>query len=117
MVTVSRRAFETPTTAKRGAPKRMDKRPTARQLELMRHVQAYTAAHGFSPSRAALCELMSFASVNAAAFHTANLEEAGLVTRTVGCARSIIVTEAGLKALALADAEAAAVAAVAVGEG
>lgn len=69
---------------------------TARQREIIAHIQAFHKAKGYSPSVRDLSDLMGGISTNAIHGHLDACARKGLVSRHPKVARSLTVTEAGL---------------------
>jgi SOS-response transcriptional repressor LexA len=60
---------------------------------LLGMISAHTALHGFAPSQIELQKAMGWGSVRAVQYHLGKMEDAGLIVRTVGKARSLRVVE------------------------
>ncbi len=77
----------------------LDRRPTARQLEVLTVVHAYTVARGFPPSIRDIARLASTSgralSPNGVCDHLNALERRGLLTRQSNTARGFLVTDKG----------------------
>lgn len=76
-----------------------DKRPTARQLEVLRFVYSYTSDHGFPPSLREIGKAFGFKSTNSVSDHLKYLERKGFIRRHAIISRSTVVTRAGFQAL------------------
>lgn len=73
--------------------------PSPRQMDLLRAVEKYQRAMGFAPTNRELCELLEVRSTNGVAEMIRALERKGLLMRTRGCARTLLLTSAGQRQL------------------
>ncbi|MBS1218386.1 MAG: lexA [Proteobacteria bacterium] len=62
---------------------------TARQVEILRLIEAHVEDSGFPPTRAEICSAMGFSSPNAAETHLRALERKGVIAMTSGASRGI----------------------------
>lgn len=69
-------------------------------LRVLKAIHTFRAHHGFSPTIRELCVLLEIASTHAISCHFEALERHGLITRQFAQARTTVLTEAGLKAVA-----------------
>jgi repressor LexA len=74
--------------------------PTPRQLEALAIIKTFTEAAGYPPTLRDLCTRMGMKSTNAADTHLVALEKKGLLVREPRLSRSMVITPAGLEALA-----------------
>lgn len=65
---------------------------TARQIEILRLIEAHVEESGFPPTRAEICTAMGFSSPNAAETHLRALERKGVIEMTSGASRGIRLT-------------------------
>lgn len=66
---------------------------TARQIEILRLIEAHVEDSGFPPTRAEICSAMGFSSPNAAETHLRALERKGVIEMTSGASRGIRLTQ------------------------
>lgn len=66
---------------------------TARQIEILRMIEAHVEESGFPPTRAEICSAMGFSSPNAAETHLRALERKGVIEMTSGASRGIRLTQ------------------------
>lgn len=74
---------------------------TDRQLDALRAIANYTAAHGYAPGIRDLCDLLGTSSTNGAADTVRALTRKGLLASDPMVARSLRVTEHGRIVLGL----------------
>lgn len=74
---------------------------TDRQREVLRHISAYKASHGYSPSVRDLSDIMGGISTNAIHNHLEACAKKGLIAKNPKVARSLSVTESGTAVLGL----------------
>lgn len=70
--------------------------PTARQLEFLRFIDAFTAARRYAPSVRDFCEHFKLASTNGVHQALGYLTKKGLIERATGTARALWLTSSGL---------------------
>ena len=63
------------------------------QEAILNLIRAHTARDGFAPSQTEIQRAMGWGSVRAVQYHLAKMEDAGLIVRTVGKARSLRVVD------------------------
>ncbi len=72
-------------------------RPTKKQRELLDHIEAFIAQHGYSPSYREIMNGLHYNSVATVALHVSNLIKRGHLRKRDHSARSLeVVREAGL---------------------
>ena len=70
---------------------------TARQAEILKLIEQYTAKSGYPPTRSEICEAMGFKSPNAAEEHLKALARKGVIEMIPGASRGIrLVQEPGV---------------------
>lgn len=75
------------------------KGPTQRQLVVLRILYDHQAIHGYAPSMREVAHLLGTKSLNGVNDHYRHLGLKGLVQRTVGSSRTVVITDLGLAAL------------------
>lgn len=73
--------------------------PTARQLEVLRTILGHARRRGFAPTIRELGDELGIRSTNGVQCHLQLLTKKGLVIRQRGSARTLQLTEAGLRAV------------------
>lgn len=71
---------------------------TSMRSKILEYIQDHTAAHGFPPTVREIMNAVGLKTPSTVQFHLNAMQDAGLITRKDGAARSIVVNRASAKA-------------------
>ena len=71
------------------------KRPTAKQLKLLRYLATFKESKGYQPSFAEVCQHFGFTSKATVSNYFRRMEASGLIIRMPGSARAVTITQLG----------------------